>query len=30
VPFYLFFPADGSQPRELPQILTPGLLAGLT
>ena len=28
VPFYLFYPANG-EPRELPQILTPGLLAGL-
>jgi thiol:disulfide interchange protein len=29
VPFYLFDPAGGGEPRELPQILTPGLLAGL-
>ena len=29
VPFYLFYPAGGGEPRELPQILTPGLLAGL-
>jgi thiol:disulfide interchange protein len=29
VPFYLFYPAGGGAPRELPQILTPGLLAGL-
>jgi thiol:disulfide interchange protein len=29
VPFYLFYPADGGEPRELPQVLTPGLLAGL-
>ena len=29
VPFYLFYPADGSPPRELPQVLTPGMLAGL-
>ena len=29
VPFYLFYPAGGGPPRELPQILTPGLLAGL-
>ena len=30
VPFYLFYPARGKEPRELPQILTPGLLAGLS
>ena len=30
VPFYLFYPAGGKEPRELPQILTPGLLAGLS
>lgn len=29
VPFYLFYPAGGGEPKELPQILTPGLLAGL-
>jgi thiol:disulfide interchange protein len=29
VPFYLYYPAGGGEPRELPQILTPGLLAGL-
>jgi thiol:disulfide interchange protein len=29
VPFYLFYPAGNGEPRELPQILTPGLLAGL-
>ena len=29
VPFYLYFPAGGGAPRELPQVLTPGLLAGL-
>jgi thiol:disulfide interchange protein len=29
VPFYLFYQADGSPPRELPQVLTPGLLAAL-
>ena len=29
VPFYLFYPAGGGAPRELPQVLTPGLLAGL-
>jgi thiol:disulfide interchange protein len=28
VPFYLFYPAKG-EPRELPQVLTPGMLAGL-
>jgi thiol:disulfide interchange protein len=29
VPLYLYYPADGGEPRELPQVLTPGLLAGL-
>ncbi len=29
VPFYLFYPAGGGDPRELPQVLTPVLLAGL-
>jgi len=29
VPFYLFYPAGGGDPRELPQVLTPALLAGL-
>ena len=29
IPYYLFYPAGGGAPRELPQILTPGLLAGL-
>jgi thiol:disulfide interchange protein len=29
VPFYLYYPAGGGAPRELPQLLTPGLLAGL-
>jgi len=29
VPFYLFYPGGGGAPRELPQILTPGLLMGL-
>jgi DsbC/DsbD-like thiol-disulfide interchange protein/cytochrome c biogenesis protein CcdA len=29
VPFYLFYPANADQPRELPQVLTPGLLTGL-
>ena len=29
VPFYLYYPAGGGEPRELPQILTPGLLANL-
>jgi thiol:disulfide interchange protein len=30
VPFYLYYPAGGGEPRELPQVLTPGLLAGLS
>ncbi len=29
VPLYLWYPAGGGEPKELPQILTPGLLAGL-
>jgi len=29
VPFYLFYPSGAGEPRELPQILTPGLLAAL-
>ena len=29
VPFYLFYPAGGGGPRELPQVLTPGLLTAL-
>jgi thiol:disulfide interchange protein/DsbC/DsbD-like thiol-disulfide interchange protein len=29
VPFYLWYPADGSNPRQLPQVLTPSLLADL-
>ncbi len=29
VPFYLYYPADGGAPKELPQVLTSGLLAGL-
>jgi len=29
VPFYLWYPAGGGEPKELPQVLTPGLLAGL-
>jgi thiol:disulfide interchange protein len=29
VPFYLFYPAGGGEPRELPQVLTPSLLAAL-
>jgi thiol:disulfide interchange protein len=29
VPLYLYYPAGGGEPRELPQVLTPGLLAGL-
>jgi thiol:disulfide interchange protein/DsbC/DsbD-like thiol-disulfide interchange protein len=30
VPLYLYYPKGGGEPRQLPQILTPGLLAGLT
>ena len=30
VPLYLYYPRGGGAPRQLPQILTPGLLAGLT
>ena len=30
VPLYLFYPKGGGEPTQLPQILTPGLLAGLT
>ncbi len=29
VPLYLFYAGDGSLPRELPQVLTPGILTGL-
>jgi thiol:disulfide interchange protein len=29
VPLYLYYPADGSAPRELPQVLTMGMLVGL-
>ncbi|QJU59437.1 thiol:disulfide interchange protein [Sphingomonas sp. AP4-R1] len=29
VPFYLWYPAGGGEPRELPQVLTPGMLAAL-
>jgi len=29
VPLYLFYPAGGAEPRELPQILTPALLKAL-
>jgi thiol:disulfide interchange protein DsbD len=29
VPLYLFYPADGSPPQLLPQILTPGMLLRL-
>lgn len=29
VPLYLYYPADGSPPRELPQVLTPGMLLAL-
>ena len=30
VPLYLYYPKGGGEPKQLPQILTPGLLAGLT
>ena len=30
VPLYLYYPAGGGEPKQLPQILTPGLLAGLS
>ncbi len=29
VPLYLFYPKGGGEPEQLPQVLTPGLLAGL-
>jgi thiol:disulfide interchange protein len=29
VPFYLWYPAGGAEPKELPQVLTPGLLTAL-
>ncbi|PZU08527.1 thioredoxin family protein [Sphingomonas sp.] len=29
VPFYLWYPAGGAEPKELPQVLTPGMLAAL-
>ena len=29
VPFYLFYPAGGGEPKELPQVLTPSLLVKL-
>ena len=29
VPFYLYYPSGGGDPRELPQVLTPGMLASL-
>lgn len=29
VPYYLFYPATGGEPRELPQILTPSVLLAL-
>ncbi len=29
VPLYLWYPADGGAPRQLPQVLTPGLLVEL-
>jgi thiol:disulfide interchange protein len=30
VPLYLFYPAGGGAPRELPQVLTPGMLTALS
>ena len=30
VPLYLYYPVGGGEPKQLPQILTPSLLAGLT
>ena len=30
VPLYLYYPKGGGEPKQLPQILTPGLLAALT
>jgi thiol:disulfide interchange protein len=30
VPLYLWYPGGRGEPRELPQVLTPGMLAGLT
>ena len=29
VPYYLFYPANGTAPQELPQVLTPGMLTAL-
>lgn len=29
VPLYVWYPADGGEPRQLPQVLTPGILASL-
>jgi thiol:disulfide interchange protein len=29
VPFYLWYPAGGAEPKELPQVLTPGMLTAL-
>lgn len=29
VPLYVWYPADGGPPRQLPQVLTPGMLAAL-
>lgn len=29
VPLYLFYPADGGEPKELPQVLTPSMLMAL-
>ena len=30
VPLYLYYPTGGGEPKQLPQILTPGMLAALT
>ena len=30
VPLYLYYPAGGGEPKQLPQLLAPGLLAALT
>ena len=29
VPLYLFYPAGGGAPRQLPQLLTPAMLSAL-
>ena len=29
VPLYMWYPAGGGAPQQLPQVLTPALLAGL-